>query len=72
MIFVVLAYENVGGHTAGFLAMQTCLLMVSIQNALYILDSQVAYKFLGGLRNTRIVTSTYLFFNTIFSILKVR
>jgi hypothetical protein len=60
MIFVVLAYENVIGYTSGFFGLQIALIMVAIQNSFYVLDSQVAYQFIGGLKNTRIVTIIYI------------
>ena len=71
MIFVVLAYENVAGHTAGFLGLQIALIMVAIQNSFYVLDSQVAYQFIGGLKNTRIVTIIYLICTLTISAVKV-
>jgi len=71
MIFVIMAYEDVSGHTAGFLGLQFALIMVTIQNCLYVLDSQVAYKFVGGLKNTRIITVVYLICTLIISSIKV-
>lgn len=35
MIFVVVAFEDVVGHTLGFQGLQLCLVLVSVQNALY-------------------------------------
>jgi len=71
MIFVVVAYENVAGHTAGFLGLQISLILLTIKNSLYILATQVSYNFIGGLRNTRIMAITYLISNLAISFAKV-
>ena len=71
MIFVFIAYENVAGHTAGFVGLQVALIMISIQNGFYILHSQVAYQYIGGLRNTRILAIFCLICNLVISGLKV-
>ena len=60
MIFVCIAYESPSQHTAGFLGLQICLILVAVQNTLYVIDSNVSYEFLGGLTNTRIVAIAYL------------
>lgn len=36
MIFVIVAYEDVRGHTAGFLGLQVALLVVTIMNCAYV------------------------------------
>ena len=36
------------------------MILVAIQNTIYVVDTQVAYQFLGGLQNTRIVFVIYL------------
>lgn len=64
MIFVSIAYENVQGHTAGFLGLQVALILIAFHNAIFIWESNTAYKQLGGpqngLRNTRIGIIVYL------------
>jgi hypothetical protein len=60
MIFVCIAYESPSQHTAGFLGLQICLILVAVQNTLYVIDSNVSYDFLGGLTNTRLVSIAYL------------
>lgn len=71
MIFIVVVYDSVAGHTAGFLGLQIALVLVTIQNTLYVLDSQVSYSFLGGLRNTRIAAIVYLSLTLTISIVKI-
>lgn len=71
MIFSVVVYDSVAGHTAGFLGLQIALVLVTIQNTLYVLDSQVSYSFLGGLRNTRIAAIVYLSLTLTISIVKI-
>ncbi len=60
MIFVCIAYENVSQHTAGFLGLQISLVLVALQNTIYVIDSNVSYDFLGGITNTRLVAIAYL------------
>jgi len=60
MIFVCIAYESPSNHTAGFLGLQISLVLVAIQNTLYVIDSNVSYDFLGGMTNTRLVAIAYL------------
>lgn len=71
MIFVVLAYENVQGHTAGFLGMQVALIMVAIYNSAYALEMGVIYKPLKTLTRTRRVIWTYLSCNIFVSGVKI-
>jgi len=52
MIFVILSYENMGGHSAGFFGLQIVLMMVAIQNTLYVISTGIAYKFLGNTKDT--------------------
>lgn len=63
MIFIVLAYTDVRGHTAGFLGLQIMLTLNSIINVWYILDTGVYYRWLGGLEGTRIAFYIYLYCN---------
>lgn len=71
MIFVNIAYENLSGHTAPFLGMQIVLLMVAIMNVLYVLDANISYEFLGGLRNTKLICITYIICNVAISFVKI-
>ena len=48
MIFVSIAYEEVQQHTLGFLGLQIALILISVQNTLFIIDTKVSYKYLGG------------------------
>jgi hypothetical protein len=67
MVFSELSYEDISGHVAGFLGLSIALILVTIQNCIYILDSQVAYSFLGGLKGTRSAVIVYLISNLIIS-----
>jgi hypothetical protein len=67
MVFTVISYEDISGHSAGFLGLIIALILVTIQNCIYILDSQVAYSFLGGLKGTRSAVIVYLISNLIIS-----
>jgi len=71
MIFVVPAYESLAGHSAGFLGLQISLMLLTIQNSCYVLDSGVSYKFLGGLNGTRICTVVYIICNLAVSAVKI-
>ena len=71
MIFVILAYVDVRGHTAGFLCMQVALITVTILNTLYVLQTKVSYSWLGGLRGTRYAAITFLTLNIIASAVKI-
>jgi hypothetical protein len=71
MIFVVLAYDNVRGHTAGFLGLQLALITVAIQNTTYILETKPIYPRLGGNNGTRLAAHIYLVGNVTISIIKV-
>jgi hypothetical protein len=67
MCFIVLSYEDIAGHTAGFMGLIILLIILAIQNCLYGLDCKVSYKFLGGLKGTRYVVIIYLITNLIIS-----
>ena len=60
MIFVVEAYSNVQGHTAGFLGLQISLVTVAIMNTAYIIETNTSYNFLGGPKGTRIAAYVYI------------
>jgi hypothetical protein len=76
MIFIVESYGNSPGYGAGFLGFIVLMILVTIQNCIYILDTssprrqqQVVvdeYKFLGaGLKGTRVAVIIYLIINLI-------
>lgn len=75
MIFVCLAYEDVRQHTAGFLGLQIALILVALHNAIFVWDSKIAYKRLGGpengLKRTRIGIVAYMIGLIAISIAKV-
>ena len=71
MIFVCIAYENVKQHTAGFLGLQVALMLVAIQNTLYVWDSNECLNFLGTIRNTRIAGIAYLIGDLAISSVKI-
>ena len=79
MIFVILAYENVRGHTAGFVGLQLSLILVAWQNTLKIWDSNIGYSyfdFLGGgeakrVRNTKRGALVYIITQSIVSFAKL-
>jgi hypothetical protein len=71
MIFVVEAYSNVQGHTAGFLGLQISLVTVAIMNTAYILETGTSFDFLGGLKGTRIAAYVYITVDMIICAIKV-
>lgn len=71
MIFVILVYVNVQGHTAGFLGLQTALAMVAITNVFYIVETKTTYGFLGGVKGTRIAALVYLYGDMVISAIKI-
>ena len=71
MIFVCIAYENVQQHTAGFLGLQIALILIATENTLYVIDADISYAFLGGMKRTRQVAITYLVLLLIASSVKV-
>lgn len=60
MIFVCIAYEKVQQHTAGFLGLQVALILVAVQNSLFLVDTDVSYEFFGGIHKTRKVIKAYI------------
>jgi len=44
MIFVCKAYENVNLHTAGFLGLQIALILVAVQNTLFVIMTEQSYN----------------------------
>jgi len=71
MIFVFLAYEATAMHTMGFLCLQTALVLVAIQNTLFVLFTKQGYDVVGGVKNTQIAAKVYLTLLLIVSSMKV-
>jgi hypothetical protein len=71
MIFVNLVSVNMLAHSFGFLGLQICLCLVGLENVLYLNAIQVSYRWLGGRRNTKIVSWTYLFLACVTSFFKM-
>jgi hypothetical protein len=71
MIFVIEAYSNPRGHTAGFLGLQVALVTVALLNTGYVLETGTSYSFLGGVRGTRIAAYTFIIGDLIISGMKV-
>lgn len=71
MIFVVEAYSNVRGHTAGFLGLQATFVTVAIMNVAYILETETSYDFLGGKKGTRIAAYVYITIDVIACLFKL-
>lgn len=67
MIFVLIAYESVSGHTAGFLGLQITLFLVAMLNTYFIIDSKAEYTFLGGRKGTLAFAYIYIVCNLIVS-----
>jgi len=68
LIFVMLAYENVCGHTSGFLLLQIALVTTSILNTYYIIETKVQF-FLG--KHTKTVARVYIIDDVIISAFKI-
>jgi hypothetical protein len=72
MIFVCIAYENVKQHTTGFLGLQIALILVALQNSLFIWDAEIIYQQLGSdIKNTRRAILAYIIGDLIISSFKV-
>ena len=71
MIFVIVAYENVQGHTAGFMGLQVVLILVACMNVLFVTETKIEYKVLGGRKGTLIAAYVYLFGNLVISSIKL-
>jgi hypothetical protein len=70
LIFVIIAYENVAGHTFGFLMLQLVLIAVACLNVWFIVEAGIEYKFLGGPK-TKYVAFVYLFSNLVIGAIKI-
>lgn len=71
MIFVVIAYEDPAGHTAGFLGLQITLIIVAMLNVYFMIDSKAEYAWLGGRKGTIAVALLYIVLNLIISPIKL-
>lgn len=71
MIFVVIAYEQPAGHTAGFLGLQITLIIVAMLNVYFMIDSKAEYAWLGGRKGTIAVATIYIVLNLIISPIKL-
>lgn len=71
MIFIVIAYQSLSGHTAGFFCLQLTLVLTAIMNTGFIIDTKASYSWLGGQTGTAVVALTYLFCNLIISPVKL-
>jgi hypothetical protein len=71
MIFVVIAYQNLSGHTAGFFCLQLTLILTAIMNTWFIIDTKTSFSWLGGRKGTTAVAFTYLCCNLIISPVKL-
>mmetsp|Transcript_25074 Transcript_25074/g.69161 ORF Transcript_25074/g.69161 Transcript_25074/m.69161 type:complete len:355 (+) Transcript_25074:217-1281(+) len=69
LIFVFIAYENVQGHTAGFLCLQIGLVLVAIDNFMYVLLTNQTYPRsrlpLKTTTQVRACAATYLLCNLV-------
>ena len=70
LIFVIIAYENVAGHTFGFLMLQLVLIAVACLNVWFIVEAGIEYKFLGGPK-TKYFAFVYLFSNLVIGAIKI-
>jgi len=71
MIFVVIAYQDLSGHTAGFFGFQLTMIMTAVLNILFIIDTKAEFKLLGGRKGTLIASYTYLAMQLAISPLKL-
>jgi len=72
MIFVCIAYEKVKQHTAGFLGLQIALILVAVQNSLFIWESGITYEQIGpDVKHTRRAILAYLIGDLIISSFKI-
>jgi len=72
MIFVCLAYENLSGHTAGFLGLQVALLLVAIHDITHIYLTGQSHPYINlSSEQTRRYAMIYFVANIIVSYFKV-
>jgi len=71
-IFVIIAYENIEGHTAAFLGFQITLVIIAIMNTLYVLLSGQSYPSIKmNQAVTAIVVKIYIVCNMAVSAVKL-
>eukprot|EP00536_Pseudo-nitzschia_multiseries_P005054 jgi/Psemu1/254143/estExt_Genewise1Plus.C_910044 len=66
MIFVFIAYENVQGHTAGFLCLQIGLVLIALQNVLYVIMTGQSYPNFGLGNEKSVAIFCYLYLAVLF------
>lgn len=71
MIFVIIAYEDMSGHTAGFFGFQITLIMVAVMNTWFVIDTKASFAWLGGQKGTTAVAIFYLGMNMIICAIKM-
>jgi len=71
MIFVVIAYEDLSGHTAGFFGFQLTMIITAVMNITFIIDTKTEFRWLGGRKGTLIAAYTYLALQLAISPLKL-
>lgn len=72
MVFVIIATDDVGMHTAGFLCIQLVLMAVAISNTVQIFLTGQSYPdFFMGKARTRMWASRYIALNSFISFFKV-
>jgi len=72
MIFVVIAYEDAGRHTLGFLGLQIALMLVAFQNFFYVIMTGQSYPTWNlSTRQTAIIAKTYLILLVCISAVKI-
>lgn len=69
LIFVFIAYEYVKGHTVGFLGLQISLILVALQNALYVMCTK--QKIVGSVETTQALVKIYIFGLSFISAFKI-
>jgi len=70
MIFVVIAYQKVAGHTAGFLCLQITLFVTAMMNTWFIIDTKQSFAWLGGRKGTMAVAIVYMLLDSVISCFK--
>merc|ERR1712038_198238 len=71
MIFVIIAYEDLSGHTAGFFGFQLTMIITAVMNTAFIIDTKAEFRWLGGRKGTLIASYTYLAMQLAISPLKL-
>jgi len=72
MIFVIVAYEDPKGHTAGFLGLQVGLVMIALQNFLYIVLTGQSYPSINlSAEKAALIGKTYIVLLLLISSVKI-